>query len=293
MPVPRSPVPSPLPAFVSQQVTAARRFYLNLRPRTARELTVVCGGVEACAPDYVVARRDFPYLCFEFVAAGGGEIVLGGKTLPLAAGSLFAYGPGVAHTIRSMRGAPLVKYFVDFIGRPAAGLLRGCGLEPGRAAAVAAVGEVRQAFDTLVRIGARRDRHTERMCGLQLELLLRTVAQAGRPEAAAERRARATFERCRGYVDAHFLRLRSVAETARACHVDTSHLCRLFRRFHDEAPLRYLQRRQMDWAADRLHATGALVREIAAELDLDPFQFSRTFKRVHGVSPLAFLGART
>ncbi len=288
-----SPAPLPLPAFVSRQVTAARRFYLNLRPRTARELTVVCGGVETCAPDYVVERRDFPYLCVEYVAAGRGEVVLGGRTQPLAAGSLFAYGPGVPHTIRSAKGAPLIKYFADFIGRPARPLLRAGGLEPGGTAVVSALGEVRQAFDTLVRLGTQRDRQTERLCALQLELLLRTIARSGRPEAAAARRARATFERCREFIDGRFLKLRSVAEVAQACHVDSSHLGRLFRRFHDEAPLRYLQRRQMDWAADRLQASGALVREVAAELDTDPFQFSRTFKRVHGVSPLAFLGART
>jgi AraC-like DNA-binding protein len=281
-----------LPAFVSHQVTAARRFYLNLKPRASRTLTVVCGGYEECAPDYRVSRRTFPYLCVEFVAAGRGDVTLGGRTHALEPGSLFTYGPGVAHTIRTAPDAPLAKYFVDFVGRPGPARLRECGPGLGGVTQVPAIGEVREAFETLVRLGAVRDRRTAVTCGLQLDLLLHTVARARRPSAPAERRARATFERCREHLDTHFLALGSVAALAAACHVDASHLCRLFRRFRGEPPLRYLQSRRMHWAAERLHTSGALVREVADELGIDPFQFSRAFKRVHGLSPTAFLGMR-
>ncbi|MGY8719324.1 MAG: helix-turn-helix transcriptional regulator [Verrucomicrobiia bacterium] len=34
------------------------------------------------------------------------------------------------------------------------------------------------------------------------------------------------------------------------------------------------------------------MREVADELGIDPFQFSRSFKRVHGVSPAAFIKIR-
>ena len=91
MPAPR-PVPEP-PAFVSAQVTDARRFYLNLKPRTATDLTVVCGGWEECAPDYTIDRKTFPFPSIEFVAAGRGEIILAGKRHELSPGALFAYGP--------------------------------------------------------------------------------------------------------------------------------------------------------------------------------------------------------
>jgi AraC-like DNA-binding protein len=35
-----------------------------------------------------------------------------------------------------------------------------------------------------------------------------------------------------------------------------------------------------------------IVREVAEQLGLDPFHFSRVFKRVHGVSPAEFLRRR-
>ncbi len=43
-------------------------------------------------------------------------------------------------------------------------------------------------------------------------------------------------------------------------------------------------------AATLLDGGGRIVREVAEELGLDPFHFSRVFKRVHGVSPAEFCG---
>jgi AraC-like DNA-binding protein len=283
---------SPPPAFLSQQVTAARRFYLDLKPRATSALTVVCGGWEECAPDYAIDRVTFPYLSVEFVARGCGELELAGRRHPLAPGTVFTYGPGVPHRIRTSAEARLGKYFVDFAGARGRRLLREAGLAPGTVVELGASTEVRHAFDTLVRLGAAHDRHTARACALQLELLLLVTRRALQPATPSERRALASFERCRQHLDTHFLRLRTLEEAAASCHVDVSYLCRLFRRFHGERPFRYLQRLQMQWAAERLHHSGRLVREVADELGIDPFQFSRTFKRLHGVSPSAFLATR-
>jgi AraC-like DNA-binding protein len=280
------------PGFVSHQVTRATRFYLNLTPARTRGLVVVCGGVERCAADYVVRRRTFPFLCVEFVADGEGEVTLQGANHPLRAGSVFCYGPSVAHEIRTHAAAPMEKYFLDFAGGQAISLLRQCGLAPGRTLEVQALGDVRSEFDALIRLGLRQDDRTARTCALQLELLLHTIARSGGTRTHAERRARAAFERCRHFIDVNFLQLRSLADVAAACQMDDSHVCRLFRRFHRESPLQYLQRRRMHWAADRLQTSGVLVREVADELALDPFHFSRIFKRVHGLSPLGFLNHR-
>jgi AraC-like DNA-binding protein len=125
-----------------------------------------------------------------------------------------------------------------------------------------------------------------------LELLLVAIVRAARIGGTSERQALAAFERCRQYLEAHFLTLRTIEEAAGACHLNVSYLSRLFRRFQGEPPFRTLQRLQMQWAAERLDASNSLIREVADELAIDPFQFSRTFKRVHGVSPSAFLRTR-
>src|ERR1039458_973609 len=112
----RRPQPHPAsePEFFSPQVAQARRFYLNLQPPRGATLTVVCGGLEHCMPDYAINRESFPFHSLEYVVRGGGEVRLGNKSHALQPGSLFAYGPGVRHHISSAPSAPLVKYFVDF-----------------------------------------------------------------------------------------------------------------------------------------------------------------------------------
>ncbi|MEY4488931.1 MAG: hypothetical protein RIQ79_1439, partial [Verrucomicrobiota bacterium] len=119
------------PAFISNQVTKARRFYRELRPRAKTTLAVVCGGWEQCAPDYRLKRADFPYWSLEFVAGGEGELVLAGKEHRLERGVVFAYGHGVPHEIRTEAGNQLRKYFVDFCGQGSAVKLAQAGLAAG------------------------------------------------------------------------------------------------------------------------------------------------------------------
>ena len=284
---------SPAPTFISSRVTSAHRFYLNLKPRASARIAVVCGGREDCAEDYSIERSTFPFWSVEFVGAGTGELTLAGKNYALCPGSVFAYGPRVPHTISTTRGQPLIKYFVDFLGDPSLQLLRACGLKLGRLTQVAAVGDVREVFDALIRLGSQHDLRTERTCALQLELLLHTIARSQQVCTVSDRRSRATFERVRQFMDTRCLEVSSVEEVAAACHLDSSHLSRLVRRFHNESPLRYLQRRRMQWAADRLLSSPLFIREVAEELQMDAFQFSRTFKRIHGLSPTEFLATRT
>ncbi len=76
---------------------------------------------------------------------------------------------------------------------------------------------------------------------------------------------------------------------AAACHVSVGHLTRSFLRFGYGSPYRYLTRKKMLHAAALLDSGVLLVREVANRLGLDPFQFSRVFKRVHGISPSDFV----
>ena len=103
------------PSFVSTQVAEARRYYLDLQPQPTHDITVVCGGCERVRPDYIIQRRTFPYYAVEFVAEGEGDLVLAGKRCRLRPGIVFAYGPGIAHTIRTAPERPMLKYYVDFV----------------------------------------------------------------------------------------------------------------------------------------------------------------------------------
>lgn len=277
------------PEFFSPDVVTARRFYLDLRPPKQRRLTVICGGVEQCTPDYAIHRTNFPFCSLEYVARGHGTVQLDGQRYELHPGRLFSYGPNVPHDILGNPTDPLVKYFVNFAGSGAAELLRSCELSPGNVAQVFPPDTLTALFDELIQSGQRGGRDDTELCIKLLECLALKTTEARAPLAGVETLAFTTYQDCRRHIDAHFLRLRTLEQIATEVHANSAYLCRLFRRYDHQSPYQYLLRLKMRHAAERLQQPGALVKQVAEETGFaDPFHFSRVFRNVLGLSPLAF-----
>jgi len=285
--------PQDPPAFFSAEVADARRFYLDLTPARKRALAVICGGLEHCTPDYSIRRETFPFYSIEYVARGRGEVKLMGRRYPLESGRLFAYGPGVPHHITGEQEQPLVKYFVDFAGSRAGRLLNTCGLRPGQVSQVFPSNALQSLFDELILSGLRAGSGGPELCVKLLECLALRIAGARAPITGAETLAFATYQHCRQYIEQHFLKLRTLQQIARECHVNNAYLCRLFRRYDSQSPYQYLLRLKMNFAAERLQLPGALVKQVAEAAGFsDPFHFSRVFSSVLGLSPAAFRDLR-
>ena len=281
------------PEFFSPQVADARRFYLDLNPPRQRRLTVVCGGLEHCTPDYAIHRDTFPFCSIEYVVRGQGELRLKGRTHTLQPGRLFSYSPGVPHHITGNPADPLVKYFVDFGGTHAQKLLTSCCLAPGRIAQVFPPSTLTALFDELIQSGLHAGRGNADLCTKLLECLALKIAGATAPLESAKTVAFTTYQQCRRHIERHFLRLRTLEQIADECHANDAYLCRLFRRYDHQNPYQYLLRMKMNYAATRLQQSGALVKQVAEFVGYtDPFHFSRVFRNVLGVSPAEFRGLR-
>src|SRR4051812_42705769 len=98
--------------LLSQQVSGARYFFLNLAPNRNEPLTLVMGGRELCDPDYVVSRRGFPFYVLEYVVSGEGEVRLDQRRHLLGSGMVFFYAPTTHCEIRTDPNNPMVKYFL-------------------------------------------------------------------------------------------------------------------------------------------------------------------------------------
>ena len=277
------------PDFFSAQVSEARRFYLDLNPPRNRRLVVVCGGCESCTPDYAVERATFPFYSIEYVARGEGILKLKHSSHTLEPGRLFSYGPGIPHGIAGNPAFPLMKYFVDFTGTEAANLLRACKMPPGTVSRVFPPNAVQGLFDELISSGLRGSRHGASLCAKLLECLAIMIADSRTPVEGAATLSFTTYCRCRQHIQQNFLRLKTLEQTAKECHFSSAYLCRLFRRYARESPYRYLLRLKMNHAAECLLRPGALVKQVAQNTGFeDPFNFSRTFKSVLGLSPDRF-----
>lgn len=289
----RSLRPQPEPGYFSAQVVEARRFHLRRMGPAGPPVQVVSGGFERCRPDYRIDRTGFPHPILEFVVAGAGRLELGAATHLLVPGTVFVYGRGVAHRMSCDPARPLRKYFVAMAGPGLRAHLARHGLRPGRVLRVGQLDRIQHLLDDLIAfaLGDRADRET--CCASLCHYLITKLSDLAAPEGAAEARACATYERCRTYMESHFLTAGGTRGVARACHVDESYLCRLFQRFGRERPFHYLQHLRLNHAAAVLLGGERMVKDLAAELGFgDPANFTRAFRRWFGVSPQEFRRGR-
>jgi len=279
--------------LLSQQVTGARYFFLNLAPGRREPLTLTLGGREHCNPDYAIRRHEFPFYVFEYVVSGRGTLRLDRRRHELRPGMVFAYAPTTDCEIHADPRDPMVKYFLGLAGDGVAARLRRCGVPPGTARQLAAHAEVTTVLEDLVREGQRSGKLARRICATLFELLLLKIEDMSTLASHASEPAREAFLRCKALIDAEAERLGSLDEIARATGVEASSVCRWFRRYQGSSPYQYLLRRKMNLAAEYLVEHGGLVKEVAQRVGFaDPYHFSRAFKAVHGVAPRALLQYR-
>ena len=284
----------PLPSgLLSQQVSRARYFFHHLAPRSEGPAGLVMGGREHCNPDYAIRRASFPFYGLEFVASGRGTVRLDDWEHALGPGTVFAYAPATRCEIRTDPGDPMVKYFLSLSGSDTPRRLRRCGVAIGRTRLLAAHAEVTSVLEDLLREGQRSGVLAERIGATLFELLLLKIQDTATLAPHASEPAREAFLRCKALIDSQAERLGTLEEIAAAAGVETSSVCRWFRRYQGTSPYQYLLRRKMNLAAEHLVENGGLVKEAAQRIGFaDPYHFSRAFKSVHGVAPQALLRYR-
>lgn len=277
------------PEFFSLQVDESAYYYLDLTDHSDKSLSIVCGGWERCRPDYVMKRSTFLYNAIEFIADGKGTLEIGGQTVPLVPGMVFSYRPGVPHMINNDPDEPLTKYFIDFTGTEADQIVNRTSLSAGPIQ-VSEPARIRKLFDEIQETADNPAPSDAEACILLLRLLLLKIDSLAAHTPFAHSRSMQSYQKCRKHVDAAYMTLNSLDDVARECHMDCATICRLFKRFNDCTPYQYLMMVRMRHAADRLQNSSLLIKEVADEMGFDdPYHFSRSFKRVHGISPQRFL----
>lgn len=95
--------------------------------------------------------------------------------------------------------------------------------------------------------------------------------------------------RAKDLADARYADPLTVADLAQAAGLSPAHFSREFRRSFGEPPHRYLLTRRLERAAALLRTTDRSVTEICHAVGLTSLgSFTTSFRRVHGVSPVAY-----
>jgi len=281
-------IAGPIPSFISPRVIRGRYLFLDLDPPATTDLAVTCVGWEQCAPGYEIVRDSFRYMALEYIVGGTWELETQNGRWEVGPGTVFAYGPGIAYSLKALSSAGLTKYFVDFTGRSAAQLLSKAGLKGARPARAVHGRWLHDILDQLIETTRLRPAARKTISNLLMILLLERAREDLRTE-AHNSRAEQKYDECRRYLTDNYLRIRSLSDAAHACGLSAVHLSRLFRRFASESPHVFLSRMKMNHAAELIARNNLSVKSAAAEVGFeDPYHFSRVFKRVHGVAPSRF-----
>jgi AraC family transcriptional regulator len=272
--------------LLSRQVSQARYFFLDLAPSAPRDLAVTLGGREHCNPDYLIRRDRYDFTVLEIVESGQGWVELDGRRQSLRPGTVYAYGPRTRCEISTDAQHPLVKVFICLRGSRAARRLAAAGVPPGQVRAVAPVAEISTVAEDLIREGQQEGPLVRDICRHLFEVLLLKLETLAAPKDLTDHPGRDRFLRCKALIDREAETLGTLHDIARSVGLESSSVCRLFRRFQGTSPYQYLLRRKMNLAAEYLMQHGGSVKEVAQRAGYpDPFHFSRVFKSVHGVSP--------
>ena len=98
--------------------------------------------------------------------------------------------------------------------------------------------------------------------------------------------------RAKDLADARYFEPLTVADLARAAGLSPAHFSREFRRTFGEAPHQYLLTRRLERGAALLRNTDRTVTEICFAIGLTSLgSFTTSFRRVYGLSPLAYRAA--
>ncbi|MBE7495072.1 MAG: AraC family transcriptional regulator [Verrucomicrobiaceae bacterium] len=275
--------------YFSTQVVRTRRFFLpdwQERQRDAGALCLVGGGCEWCAADFVVDRRDFPFLAFELVSRGRGSVTLANRKHDIEAGHAFVFDSSIPHVIRSSAEEPMVKYFFNFTGRRAVALMEELNLAAGSVIRVSDAARVITLLEEVIDHALRGGPFGLRAACVAVEHALVLCADSRQPATTKFDPAYATYLRCRGHLLRNYPVLSSIEQAARACHVSAAYFTRLFQRYDTETPLTCLTRLKLSQAAIKLRQPEALVKNVAAELGYkSAAHFSRAYKAWSGRSP--------
>jgi AraC-like DNA-binding protein len=274
------------PPFISPDTREGKYLFLDLDPPQRPGLTLVGAGRELCTENYRIDRSSFQYHSIELVAGGTWLLEHKGRSEVLRAGALFAYGPGTAYSLTAKEGGERIKYFMNFTGGTSREWIQDCGLAECAVLYAQHPRWIHDLFDQLLDC-ARHDAGVSREIGNRLvELILLRIRSDARPHHDHGTEGRQTYERCRAFIHDNYLQVGNVAEIAKRCHLDPAYLARLFKRYGNERPLRFLTRLKTQHAAELIIRRGYSVAGAGRAVGFsDPYHFSRVFKRIHGVAP--------
>jgi AraC-like DNA-binding protein len=225
------------------------------------------------------------FTTIRYVIRGHGQLICNDQHLPLEEGMVFWTLPHVPYRFEPTDDAPLQTYAVLLEGAESETIARKYLPRDFGAIRLKHPEHVRAIFEIIVGEAQGFSPYPQENCVHLAWALLGNIASTDEDPSASAR----TFRRCKQHIRNHFADLNNLGEVATACNVSVSHLCRLFKDFHDCSAYEYVKKLKMEAAEIRLLGTQTSIKEVARSLGYKNCSlFAKNFKSVTGKTPRSY-----
>ncbi|MGM7722722.1 AraC family transcriptional regulator [Metabacillus sp. Hm71] len=253
-------------------------------------------GYKTCPPGWSRQGTKPQHHSLWFITKGKGEVVLNGKRTKLGPGKLIFFTPEMICDKKASRNHALEFYFVRFsyaLAFEEKGMwhfkqakdvtfpLSGVYTMTNSSAIILLL-------DQLNSLSKRRGAAVTFQKKLLLQELLLTIAQDFRSQTISGDSKKA-IEGTIEYMVDHYKNPITLSDLANIAGLSTSHYSRLFKKYIGLSPIDYLTHLRIDRAKELLVLSDIRIKEVSQTVGYaDELYFSRTFKRIVGVSPSQF-----
>ena len=241
-------------------------------------------------PGTVIERSAGVALSLEFVVEGKGELIVNGKTFELEKNDIYILHDSESYVYKALPPGRFIRKIIYFNSINSENIFETTGLDKiSRIRMPAEDAEhILYLFTQIDEINrSRQDKFMLKMSSLAYNLILLLSSQ--------------TYEHA-DLIDVSDYLIRAVdfamknlgsnlhiADLAKAACCSESYLSKIFKQNLNINPHQWLELQRIQFSAERLLQSRMKIYEIAEELNYsDSFHFSRTFKRIVGVSPTRF-----
>jgi AraC-like DNA-binding protein len=271
---------------VGGRVLDASYFYYETAPNYNKQLVIVCGGYEKCAPDFEINRSNYPYYFIKYTVKGRGALAIKNRNYELNAGVITGFGPGTSHHYIADPQNPMEHIFVTFLGTEAEYLLKTASLADKGIIMSANSSEISEIMEKIFKVGSEKKQHSQSICCDYLRILSLSLGQNTRHLETGYSRSMTTCLECKKYIDDNFSKISSPQEVAEYCGINPRYMSSLFKRYSLNSPYEYIMGLKLNKAANLLLTSMFSVKEVAYKTGFDdPYHFSRNFKKFHNLSP--------
>ncbi|MFZ7942270.1 AraC family transcriptional regulator [Neobacillus sp. 19] len=223
-----------------------------------------------------------------YCAAGEGWVELNGaKPLKLKANMLIVIPAGTPHSYGAAEQNPWSIYWFHIKGSQVKELVTCFGLDEGLlqipiSTFVKFVELFNQCYDTLLHKLYSPLHHIS--VSQTIKYLLSILGLTSTQTLQKERK-KLYLEKAINYMNENINGTITLSELAQYAGLSKQHLIHLFKQETSFPPVDYFLRLKINHAGQMLDLTNQTVKQIAISLEMDPYYFSRIFKKIMGCSP--------